>query len=150
MKFVGRKKMIILILLIKFMCIFCQIVKKQIPAKIISENELALSFLDIKPVNPGHSLVISKKHYSTIEEIPEEDLVSVILLLKKVAKKIKENLNYSGYNIQLNNDEIAGQEIAHLHFHIIPRLKDDGLKLWPQKEYQENEAEQILAKLINK
>ena len=150
MKFVGRKKTTILILLIKFMCIFCQIVKKQIPAKIISENELALSFLDIKPVNPGHSLVISKKHYSTIEKIPEEDLVSVILLLKKVAKKIKENLNYSGYNIQLNNDEIAGQEIAHLHFHIIPRLKDDGLKLWPQKEYQENEAEQILAKLINK
>lgn len=148
MRFAGRKKLIILILLIKYMCIFCEIAKKKIPAKIILENDLAMSFLDIKPVNPGHSLVIPKKHYSTIEEISEEDLIAVILMLKKVAKKIKENLNYQGYNLQLNNDKIAGQEIGHLHFHIIPRLKNDGLKLWPQGEYKENEAEEILAKLI--
>jgi histidine triad (HIT) family protein len=129
------------------MCIFCQIVKKEIPAKIILENDLAMSFLDIKPVNPGHSLVIPKKHFSTIEEIPEEDLIAVVLMMKKVAQKIKDNLSYKAYNIQLNNDKIAGQEIAHLHFHIIPRLEGDGLKLWPQKKYQENQAKEILTKL---
>lgn len=131
------------------MCIFCQIINKEIPAKIILENDLALAFLDIKPVHPGHSLVIPKRHFSTIEEISEKDLVAVILMLKQVAKKIKDNLNYPGYNIQLNNDKVAGQEVAHLHFHIIPRLENDGLKLWPQREYQEEEAESILAKLIN-
>ena len=130
------------------MCIFCKIVNKEIPAKIILENDLTMSFLDIKPVNPGHSLVIPKKHYSTIEEIPEKDLIAVTLMLKEVAKKIKDNLNYPGYNVQLNNDKVAGQEVSHLHFHIIPRLEGDGLKLWPQKDYEEGEAENILAKLI--
>ncbi len=130
------------------MCIFCQIIKKEIPAKIILENDLAMAFLDIKPVHPGHSLVIPKKHFSTIEEIPEEYLIAVALMMKKVAKKIKDNLGYEGYNIQLNNDKIAGQEIAHLHFHIIPRVEGDGLKLWSQGEYKENQAEEILNKLI--
>lgn len=130
------------------MCIFCKIVNQEIPAKVMAEDDRVLAFLDIKPVNPGHTLIIPKKHYSTIEEISEEDLTAVILMLKKVAKKIKDNLNYSGYNINLNNDPVAGQEIPHLHFHVIPRKSDDGLKLWPQKEYQGNQAEQILKKLI--
>lgn len=130
------------------MCIICKIVNKEIPAKIILENDLALAFLDNKPVNPGHSLVVSKKHFPTIEEMPEKDLISVILMIKEVAKRIKDNLKIEGYNLLLNNDKIAGQEIAHLHFHIIPRLEDDDLEQWPQKEYKGNEAEEILAKLI--
>ncbi len=130
------------------MCIICKIVNKEIPAKIILENDLVLAFLDNKPVNPGHSLVVSKKHFPTIEEMPEKDLISVILMIKEVAKRIKDNLKIEGYNLLLNNDKIAGQEIAHLHFHIIPRLEDDDLEQWPQKEYKGNEAEEILAKLI--
>ncbi len=131
------------------MCIFCQIIKKEIPAKIIFENEKTLAFLDIKPVNPGHILVIPKKHYSTIEEISEEDLCAVSLTLKKMGKNIKDKLGYEGYNVSLNNDPIAGQEIAHLHFHVIPRRENDGLKLWPQEEYKEGKADEILSKLTS-
>jgi histidine triad (HIT) family protein len=129
------------------MCVFCQIVEKKIPAKIIIENEKTLAFLDIKPVNPGHILIIPKKHYSNIEEISKEDLCALSLMLKKMGKKIKDKLGYDGYNVNLNNDEIAGQEISHLHFHLIPRRKNDGLKLWPQGEYKKGEAEEILSKL---
>jgi len=131
------------------MCIFCKIVNKEIPAKIILEDEKTLAFLDIKPVNPGHILVIAKKHYPSIEEISEEDLSAVVLTLKKMGKRIKEKLGYSGYNVNLNNDKVAGQEIPHLHFHLIPRTSDDGLKLWPQNEYKDNEAEEILSKLTS-
>ncbi len=131
------------------MCIFCKIVNKEIPAKIILEDEKTLAFLDIKPVNPGHILVIAKKHYPSIEEIREEDLSAVVLTLKKMGKRIKEKLGYSGYNVNLNNDKVAGQEIPHLHFHLIPRTSDDGLKLWPQNEYKDNEAEEILSKLTS-
>ncbi len=131
------------------MCIFCKIVEKKIPAKIIFDDEKTLAFLDIKPVNPGHILVIPKKHYSSIEEISEEDLCAVISLLKKMGKRIKEKLGYEGYNVNLNNDKIAGQEISHLHFHLIPRRRNDGLKLWPQEEYKEGEADEILSKLTS-
>ncbi len=131
------------------MCIFCQIIEKKIPAKIILEDEKTLAFLDIKPVNPGHILIVPKKHYASIEEISEEDLCAVSLMLKKMGKRIKEKLGYKGYNVNLNNDKLAGQEIPHLHFHLIPRLANDGLKLWPQNQYKEGEAEEILSKLTS-
>lgn len=131
------------------MCLFCKIINKEIPAKIISENESAIAFLDIKPVNPGHSLIVPKKHYSTIEEISEGELCAVILMLKEIGGKIKDKLGYKGYNVSLNNDPVAGQEIPHLHFHLIPRTSDDGLKLWPQSEYKGSKADEILAKLTN-
>ncbi len=130
------------------MCIFCQIVKGEIPCYKIYEDDKVLAFLDIKPVNPGHTLVIPKKHFKTIEEINEDYLAYLIKVVKKIGNKLKNNLNVLGYNIQLNNDPVAGQEIAHLHFHVIPRLKNDNLKLFPQKSYNSGEAEEIVKKII--
>lgn len=130
------------------MCIFCSIVKGEIPSYKIYEDDKVLAFLDIKPVNPGHCLVIPKKHLENIEEIDEEYLSHLVKIVKKIGNKIKNNLNVLGYNVQVNNDPIAGQEIAHLHFHIIPRQKNDNLKLFPQKNYNSGEAEEIVKKLI--
>ena len=131
------------------MCVFCQIIKGEIPAHKVYEDDKVLAFLDIKPVNPGHVLVISKNHYQNMESISEEDLSALILVVKKIGAKLKERLGVSGYNVIENNDAISGQVIPHIHFHIVPRIEGDNLLQWPGQEYKEGEAEEILKKLKN-
>ncbi len=128
-------------------CIFCKIVSGELPSHKIYEDESTLAFLDIAPVNPGHTLVISKKHYANFEETPEDILCQVIGAVKKVGRAIKDGLGAEGYNINVNNDPIAGQIIPHLHFHIIPRHVGDGLKSWGQGKYKEGEAEEVVNKI---
>ena len=128
-------------------CIFCKIAAGEIPGYKIYEADGTLAFLDIAPVNPGHVLVIPKKHYKNMEEIPDDELGAVMVAIKKIGRAIKNGLDATGYNINLNNDPIAGQIIPHLHFHIIPRRAGDGLKLWPQGEYGAGEAEKTAKKI---
>jgi len=128
-------------------CIFCKIIAGEIPSYKVYEDEFTLAFLDINPVNPGHTLVIPKKHFANIDEADEETLSLVIKTVKKVGESLKKNLAAPGYNVQENNDPAAGQIVPHLHFHVVPRTLDDGLGLWPQKKYKENEAEEILNKI---
>lgn len=129
------------------MCLFCQIAAREIPASVVYENEQVLAFLDIKPVNPGHTLVIPKKHYANLEEIPAAELSAVMAAVKTVGALLKERLGVIGYNVIENNDPVAGQVINHLHFHIIPRQAGDGHSSWRQKDYAPGEAEKILEKL---
>jgi len=129
------------------MCIFCKIINKDIPCHEIYEDDKTLAFLDIKPINPGHALVIPKTHYANFEEITPEDLQAVILTVKKIGALLKEKLGALGYNVMESNDPIAGQEIPHLHFHIIPRRTGDGYIHWPRREYDQGEAEETLKKL---
>jgi len=131
------------------MCVFCKIISGEIPAYKVFEDEKTLAFLDIKPVNPGHVLVIPKAHAQNLEEINPENLVALIQTVKRIGGLLKDKLQVEGYNIISNNDAIAGQVIPHLHFHIIPRRSGDGLPLWPGHDYQNGEAEQILEKLKN-
>ena len=123
------------------MCIFCKIAKGEIPSYKVYEDKQTLAFLDAAPVSPGHTLVITKKHYANLEEIPEDELGALIKAVKKIGQAIKEGLEAPGYNVQINNDPAAGQVISHIHWHIIPRRENDGLKLWPQGKYGEGEAE---------
>jgi len=129
------------------MCIFCQIIAGELPAHKVYEDEQVVAILDIKPVHAGHILVLPKKHVANLEEISETDLSAVITVVKKIGGLLKEKLNYIGYNVVENNDPIAGQEIPHLHFHLIPRLENDGLNHWAHQEYKPGEAEEILKKL---
>lgn len=129
-------------------CIFCKIVAGEIPSYKIYENESILAFLDIAPVNPGHVLVITKKHFLNLEEVTEEQLCALALAVKKAGKAIKDGLGAKGYSLMENNDPIAGQIVPHLHFHIIPRIEGDNLHLWPHGKYKEGEAEAILKKLL--
>jgi len=131
------------------MCIFCQIVSGEIPSYKIYEDDKTLAFLDIKPVSPGHTLVIPKMHYKNLEEIPEAELAETVAIVKKIGRLLKEKLGVAGYNVCENNDPVAGQEVAHLHFHIVPREPGDGHAAWRQREYQPDVATEILKKLTS-
>jgi histidine triad (HIT) family protein len=126
------------------MCIFCKIINKEIPCFKVHEDDVVLAFLDIAPINKGHILVVPKKHFSSLEEISEDVLKSMILVIKKIGGLLKEKMSIDGYNVVVNNGLVAGQEVDHLHFHIIPRSTDDGHKTWLRKKYQDGEAEKIL------
>lgn len=131
-------------------CIFCKIIAGEISSYKVYEDENTLAFLDINPVNPGHILVVPKKHFTNLEEADEETLCQVIKTVKKISSSLKKNLAVAGYNVAVNNDPAAGQVVPHLHFHVIPRLENDGLKLWPQKTYEAGQAEAVLKKIASK
>jgi len=107
-------------------CIFCKIIEKKIPSKILYENNNTIAFLDILPISQGHTIVIPKKHYTNLETIPIDDLYEVMATVKIVSNLIFKNLNIDGYNILQNNYKAAGQVINHFHIHIIPRSRADG------------------------
>ena len=128
-------------------CLFCKIAKGEIPSTKIYEDEKFLAFLDINPVNPGHTLIIPKEHYKDTASTPDEVLSELIIRGKKIGKALIEGLEAEGFNFTTNNGKAAGQVIFHTHFHIIPRKSDDGLKLWSQKKYKEGEAEEVAGKI---
>ena len=129
------------------MCIFCDIVTGKIPCYKTYEDDDVIAFLDIHPVSKGHTLVVPKKHFTNMEDIPDEELNKLIQAVKKVAYALKNGLGVAGYNVQLNNDPEAGQEVPHIHFHIVPRKQGDGLKLWKQEQYDRGEIEKIVEKI---
>ncbi len=108
-------------------CIFCKIAKKQVPASIVYENEETIAFLDIKPLNEGHTLVIPKGHYEDIFDIPQELISYIHSVTKQVALAVKKATQADGISIAQQNGRAAGQDIFHLHVHIIPRY--EGQKL---------------------
>ncbi len=107
------------------MCIFCKIVKGEIPAYKIYEDDEFLAFLDISQASVGHALVVTKKHYDNVLEMEEDVAGRLFSLSVKLAKQIKKNLNVSGVNILNNSGESAGQSVMHAHVHIIPRYEND-------------------------
>ncbi|MBL7051473.1 MAG: HIT family protein [Nanoarchaeota archaeon] len=115
-------------------CIFCKIIKGDIPSNKIYEDDYAFAFLDINPSTEGHTLVIPKKHYKNISDIPTEDLSKFMKSLQKVAKGLLKFGN--GLNILQNNGETAGQIVFHMHFHLIPRREGDGVSIghWESKK----------------
>lgn len=130
-------------------CIFCKIINKEIPSKIIFENESCLAFLDISPISRGHTIVIPKNHSSTIEDVLEHDLIAVFRAVKDLAIHIHKRLSIGGYNILQNNFKPAGQVINHFHVHIIPRNDDDNrfnVKI-PREQANEEELDTILKEL---
>ena len=128
-------------------CLFCKIVAGEIPAYKIYEDEKVLAFLDIAPVNPGHILVIPRQHYANFEELPESEINAIFTVVKHLGCDLKDRLGVVGYNVNQNNDPVAGQVIPHFHVHIVPRTASDGLTLWPGHKYGAGEAEIILNKL---
>ncbi|MFX0000705.1 MAG: HIT family protein [Candidatus Hodarchaeota archaeon] len=106
-------------------CIFCKITNREIPSKIIFENDLVLAFLDISPISKGHTVVIPKNHYSNLEDISNFELTELYKEVKNLAILIHKNLKIDGYNILQNNFPAAGQVINHFHIHIIPRSYND-------------------------
>jgi histidine triad (HIT) family protein len=108
-------------------CVFCKIARKQVPASCVYEDENVMAFLDIRPLNEGHTLVIPKEHYETIYEIPEEQIAYLHRIVKRTALAVKKATKADGISIFQQNGKAAGQEIFHLHVHVVPRY--EGQKL---------------------
>ncbi len=129
-------------------CIFCKIISGKIPSAKVFEDNSAMSFLDIMPANKGHCLVVPKSHYETFLDISDEDLKNLILAAKKVAKALSLSIGSGSYNFVMNNGKEAGQVVAHAHIHLIPRFKDDRLRIkWSHKKYEENEMKEMQEKI---
>jgi len=106
-------------------CIFCNIKDRKSEAEIIFEDEHVLAFLDIQPVNYGHTLIIPKKHYDNFLTVPKDELDKLIHATQFIAGVVKRSLNADGFNVISNNGNPAGQSVYHFHFHIIPRFDKD-------------------------
>lgn len=107
-------------------CIFCKIVKGEIPCHKVYEDEEALAFLDVKPAAKGHTLVIPKAHAQNLSELSDEQAKGLMLAVKKTMQRIQEKLAPDGFNVGWNQEGIAGQVVMHLHIHIFPRYFNDG------------------------
>jgi|SRR3989344_2377525 len=129
-------------------CIFCKIIKKEIPADIVYEDKDIMAFLDINPSNKGHTLVMPKKHSKNLLENNEEDLKRLVLAIKKIGNAVMKVTNAEGMNILSNINPIAGQVVFHTHVHITPRYKDDGISFKIQrKAYNEGESKELASKI---
>ena len=126
-------------------CIFCKIIKGEIPAYKVYEDDFVLAFLDIYPISKGHTLVIPKKHVNRLTELDEEELKKFWSGVKRVIKKIEKLA--SDYNIVINQGTLAGQEVPHLHVHIIPRYGKEKLFCEVRHKLNESEAKEVLEKL---
>lgn len=130
-------------------CIFCKIASGEISQNKIYEDQYTIAFLDIRPASKhgGHTLVMPKKHYELITDIPEKELEALIKTIKKISGAL---LKFGqGLNIVQNNKRPAGQYINHVHFHLIPRFENDGITIekWPSNEYPEGEVDRLVKKI---
>lgn len=107
-------------------CIFCKIAQKKIDAKIIDENENAIAFLDAFPLTAGHTLVITKNHYAKLQDVEFDQINQLFSLVNKILPSIEKGTGVQGTLIAIHNGKDAGQEIPHLHVHIVPRKLGDG------------------------
>jgi histidine triad (HIT) family protein len=129
-------------------CVFCRIIAGDIPSYKVYEDDYALAFLDINPITRGHALVLPKTHVTKLSKLEGEYLPGLMLALKKVAIAIEDALQPEGLNVFLNQGEVAGQVVPHLHIHLVPRNRGDGLEfITPKAEMTVEEFNKISKKI---
>jgi histidine triad (HIT) family protein len=128
-------------------CIFCKIIAGKLLSAKIYEDTTAVAFLDISPINKGHTLVVPKKHCVNLLDVDAQTLSQTMMVVQKIAQALRKYAD--GVNIGQNNDRAAGQIVDHLHFHVIPRYKKDGLEAWPGGGYKEGEIESVAEEIKN-
>jgi len=130
-------------------CIFCKIVKGEIPCSKIYEDKEFLAFLDIRPINLGHALVIPKIHCTNLLDFPKSEEADLMEFIKKVAKAAVKATGAEAFNLGMNNGSAAGQVVMHAHMHIIPRFSNDGLHNWSHREIPQEQMQAIQKKIIS-
>ncbi len=133
-------------------CVFCKIVRKEAPASIVYEDTDVLAFMDIRPVSEGHTLIIPKQHWIDVFDIPEELLASIYKITKKIAIAVKKVNKADGVSIVQQNGKAAGQDVFHLHIHVIPRFEGKKMPRFEElgvadRETIEKSAEKIRQQL---
>lgn len=107
-------------------CLFCKIISGEIPSKRVYEDDYVYAFLDIYPASEGHTLIAPKKHYNSFTDMDPEDVARLFEAARKITAAVEKAFSAEGSNIGINNGEVAGQEVPHVHVHVIPRKKGDG------------------------
>ncbi|MFA6035565.1 MAG: HIT family protein [Candidatus Micrarchaeia archaeon] len=130
-------------------CIFCRIVKGEVGCSKVYEDAHTFAFLDINPINKGHTLVITKKHFETVLDMPEEDGVALAKASVKVGRAVKKATGAAGINLLHNIGKAAGQLVFHAHVHLVPRFENDGMgfRMGRSKYESSEEQEEIRRKI---
>jgi histidine triad (HIT) family protein len=125
-------------------CIFCKIVHGEIPAARVLESDHAVAFLDINPVNQGHTLLVPKAHHAELGDVPDSVAAAIGALLPRLCRAVTVATGADGLNVIVNNGTAAGQTIDHSHWHLIPRFHDDPVNWpWPHQTYSGDELNQM-------
>ena len=131
-------------------CIFCSIVANPAVAPVVFEDETSLAFLDHRPVFPGHTLLIPKQHYETLADLPAALIAPLFQNAQLLSRAIEAALDADGTFVGINNR--VSQSVPHLHVHIVPRRRKDGLRgfFWPRQPYaSEDDAEKTRKKIAD-
>lgn len=128
-------------------CLFCKIVAKDIPSQPVFDNEHVYAFMDIRPTNEGHVLIVPKKHSTDIFDTSAETLGQMMSVAKTLSAAVSKAVNADGINILMNNKGAAGQIIFHAHIHVVPRFSYDGFKHWKGKEMTSEQLEATATKI---
>lgn len=131
-------------------CIFCKLANGDIPTNSIYEDDDFKVILDADPATKGHALILPKNHFANLLEADDDVLAKALPLAKRIANRMKEQLNCAGVNVVQNNGEAAGQTVNHLHIHVIPRYEDDPDKTicgWSHQSFTEAETKDVVSKL---
>ena len=128
-------------------CLFCKIIKGELPSYKIYEDEFTYAFLDISNDANGHILVVPKAHCTNVLDAKPEDLSHVMQTVQKISKHLIENCGFKGVNILNASGAYAEQSVFHLHFHILPRNEGDGLHVFPTLNKNDQTLEEICEKL---
>jgi histidine triad (HIT) family protein len=128
-------------------CLFCEIVAGRAPAHLVLDGEAAVGFLDIRPLFPGHVLVVPPDHVDVLADLPADRLGPYFAQVQRVARAMEEVLGAAGSFVAVNNR--VSQSQPHLHTHVVPRNRKDGLRgfFWPRTRYAEGEAEAMATRL---
>lgn len=129
-------------------CLFCKIVRGEIPAAKVYEDDELIAFLDIKPVNPGHVLLIPKAHHETLLQTPPKLLESMMAMVPSLARAAMQATGSEGFNLACNTGTVAGQVVFHTHLHIMPRKAGDGYELWHGEPYADQQEADRVANAI--
>ncbi|MBU1292646.1 HIT family protein [Patescibacteria group bacterium] len=127
--------------------VFGKIIRRELPAEIVYEDDETLAFMNIEPVTPGHTLVIPKKPFRNIFDIDDETLAAVMRTVRKISPAVRDSVNAKGVHINSNHEAEAGQTVFHLHVHIIPRVERGTYAFWPKLPHDPVEASEIASRI---
>jgi histidine triad (HIT) family protein len=129
-------------------CVFCKIAAGQIPSHRLFENADCFGFLDIGPLAEGHTLLIPRKHFQSLADMPEDVLGRTFMALPRLVRAVTAATRAEGCNVLVNDGKVAGQVVPHVHIHVIPRLTGDSLGYrWNTGSYPEGRAEELCARI---
>ena len=129
-------------------CLFCRIVSGELPAVIVFEDENTVAFLDHRPLFPGHTLVVPREHYETLGDLPAKQVGRLFKNAQLLSRVVEDAMDAEGTFVAMNNR--VSQSVPHLHVHIVPRRRKDGLKgfFWPRTKYKDQEEMEIVKEKI--